>query len=49
MFSCTLEKGIFLLIPEGQLIVPKRKNKKKQPFVYGFLGKFWVFKANIQN
>jgi hypothetical protein len=46
MFLCTLEKGIFWLILEGQIIDPKRKIKKKIHFVYffwqilGFLSKY---------
>jgi hypothetical protein len=36
MFLCTLEKGIFGLILEGQIIVPKRKIKEKKYFEYLF-------------
>jgi hypothetical protein len=44
MFLCTLEKGIFGLILESQ------KEKCRKYFIlYIFFGKFWVFKANIQN
>jgi hypothetical protein len=46
MFSCTLEKGIFGLISEGQIIVTEIKIKNKNYFII-FFGKFWVFKANI--
>jgi hypothetical protein len=46
--SCTLEKGIFGLTSEGQIIVQIRQIKDKKN-CYHFFGKFWVFKANFQN
>jgi hypothetical protein len=49
MFSCTLEKGIFGLISEGQIIVTKKKSRQKIILYIYFFGNFWVFKANIQN
>jgi hypothetical protein len=44
MFPSTLEKGIFGLIPEGQIIVPKRKIKKEKTFCIFFLANFGVLK-----
>jgi hypothetical protein len=44
MFLCTLEKGIFGLILEGQIIVPKRKIEKKKYFEYFFFGNFGFLK-----
>jgi hypothetical protein len=44
MFLCTLEKGIFGLILEGQIIVPKIEIKKKNYFEYFFLANFGFLK-----